>query len=107
MLTRLNQQRQTAGQQAIPAITVPDLSAAEVEDDAVRAFNGYGGNRDQFGFALHEFRLAMAGADLRLAIDEAALTATATWERVPVADRGTSGDPNYVNNVNGSNPTCP
>jgi len=24
-----------------------------------------------------------------------------------VPDRGTSGDPNYVNNVNGSNPTCP
>jgi hypothetical protein len=107
MLTRLNQQRQAAGRPAIPTITVPALSPAEIEDDAVRAFNGYGGNRDQFGFALHEFRLQMVGADLRLAIDEAALTATAAWERVPVADRGSSGDPNYVNNVNGSNPTCP
>jgi hypothetical protein len=41
----------------------------------------------------HEFRVQMVGADLRLAIDEAALTATAAWERVPVAARGTSGTP--------------
>jgi hypothetical protein len=107
MLTGLNQRRHAAGRPAIPAITVPELSQAQIEDDAIRAFNGYGGNRDQFGFALHEFRLQMVGADLRLAIDEAALTAIATWERVPVADRGRAGDPNYVNNVNGSNPTCP
>ena len=60
-----------------------------------------------FGFALHEFRLQMAGANLNLVIDEGAVTATAVWERVPVADRGTSGDPDYVNHVNGANPACP
>ena len=107
MLTQLNQQRQAAGRAPLPAITVPELSPAEVEDDAVRAFNGYGGRRDQFGFALHEFRLAMDAGRLRLVIDEAAATATAVWERVPVADRGPAGDPNYVNNVNGGNPACP
>jgi hypothetical protein len=82
------------------------LTPAQVEDDAIRAFNGYGGNRDQFGLPLHEFRLQMTGAGLQLVIDEVTLTATAAWERVPVADRGRSGDPDYVNHVRAASPSC-
>jgi hypothetical protein len=106
MLTSLNDRRRVAGRPPLGEIVVPELTPDQVEDDAIRAFNGYGGNRDQFGFPLHEFRLEMAGAELRLAIDEARLVATASWARVPVADRGLSGDPDYVNHVRAANPTC-
>jgi hypothetical protein len=106
MLVSLNDRRRAQGRPALSAVIIPDLTLAQVEDDAVRAFNGYGGNRDQFGFPLHEFRLQMTGTELRLVINEVAATATATWERVPVADRGRSGDPEYVNNVRSASPSC-
>lgn len=103
MVAQINADRAVAGRRPITA-QIPPYTAAQVEDDAIRAFNGYGGNRDQFGFPLHEFRLAMDGALVRLTIDEVALLGTAQWERVPVADRGASGDPNYVNHVHAANP---
>ena len=37
--------------------------------------------------------------DLVVTLDASGRNGTAEWERVPVADRGSAGDPNYVNNV--------
>ena len=49
---------------------------------------------------LHEFRVHVdARGLLVVTLDASGLNGAAEWERVPVVDRGRSGDPNYVNNV--------
>jgi hypothetical protein len=105
MVTAISTARAAQGQSAI-TVTIPPFTADQVTDDAIRAYNGYGTNRDQFGLPLHEFRLQMNGSTLQLQIDPATSVGTCVWERVPVAARGTSGDPNYVANVKASSPTC-
>lgn len=96
----------------LPALTItlPDFTSGDfdtdlrqLELDAIRGYNGFAGND---GFVsphqLHEFRVAVAGGRLRVEhIDERARTGRAVWERVPVADRPPSGDPNYVAHVLG------
>src|SRR6185295_6405334 len=96
----------------IPAFTEGDFDAnlLQVNLDGIRGFNGFGGPAF-LGIprgALHEYRLVLdANGNLVLNVNETTRVGTAAWEQVPVADRGTSGDPNYVNNVLASQPTCP
>lgn len=115
LVTRLNQARaaQTPPLQpltvTVPAFTTGDFNSnlQQFELDVIRAYNGYGGPRF-LGLLLHEWRLVLDGnGNLVLDnVNEQALTASARWEQVPVAARGTFGDPNYVNNVLGRSPTC-
>jgi hypothetical protein len=78
---------------AAATITLPDYTADQLELDTIRGFNGFAGG-------LHEFRVRLdARGLLVVTLDANGRNGTAEWERVPVADRGTSGDPNYVNNV--------
>jgi hypothetical protein len=102
---QFNQGRRAANLPEVQ-IDIPVYTTDQVEDDAIRAFNGFGSNRDQFGFALREFRLRMDGAALHVTVDEATRRGMTEWERVPgtAAARGSSGDPNYVNNVHASSP---
>lgn len=76
-------------------------------EDGVRGYNGYG-TKTLYGVALREFR---PDINFLKNLPDNALaglaTNTAIWERVPVADRGTSGDPDYVNRVTQRQPSCP
>lgn len=79
----------------LPAVTItlPDYTADQLELDTIRGFNGFAGG-------LHEFRVRLdARGLLVVTLDAAGRNGVAEWERVPVTDRGSSGDPNYVNNV--------
>jgi hypothetical protein len=99
----INAQRAASGHAAL-TVVIPPWTAAQEEDDAIRGYNGYGSQHDVFGGVLREFRLVMNGNVPALNVNESTRVGTAMWERVPVAARGTSGDPNYVNNVNNANP---
>jgi hypothetical protein len=72
-------------------------------EDATRGYNGFAGPR-LYGKVLHEFE-----PDLTY-LESASLTGLGTnslvWTRVPVANRGTSGDPNYVAHVAAQSPQC-
>ena len=76
-------------------------------EDGVRGYNGYG-TKTLYGVALREFR---PDINFLKNLPDSSLaglaTNTAIWERVPVADRGTSGDPDYVNRVTQRQPSCP
>jgi len=75
------------------AVTLPDYTADQLEQDTIRGFNGFAGG-------LHEFRVRLdARGLLVVTLDASGRNGAAEWEQVPVADRGTAGDPNYVNNV--------
>jgi hypothetical protein len=75
------------------ALTLPDYTAEQLEQDTIRGFNGFAGG-------LHEFRVRLdAQGLLVVTLDASGRNGAAEWEQVPVADRGTVGDPNYVNNV--------
>jgi hypothetical protein len=74
-------------------VTLPDYTADQLELDTIRGFNGFAGG-------LHEFRVRLDSRGLLVVtLDASGRNGAAEWERVPVADRGTAGDPNYVNNV--------
>lgn len=75
------------------AVRLPEYTADQLELDTIRGFNGYANG-------LHEFRVRVdARGLLVVTLDASGLNGAAEWERVPVVDRGRSGDPNYVNNV--------
>ena len=75
------------------AVTIPEYTADQLELDTIRGFNGFAGG-------LHEFRVRVDTQGLLVVtLNAAGTTGAAEWERVPVSARGTSGDPNYVNNV--------
>ena len=102
-VTAYNAVRSAANKPPV-TITVPDYTAAELELDTIRAFNGYAGG-------LHEYRLARdAQGILTVALDPGERTGTAQWERISAADRiaeydrlgiaaNRRGDPNYVEDV--------
>jgi hypothetical protein len=74
-------------------VTLPDYTADQLELDTIRGFNGFAGG-------LHEFRVRVdVRGVLVVTLDASGRNGSAEWERVPVADRGSAGDPNYVNNV--------
>lgn len=85
-------------------VRVPDYTAAQLELDTIRAFNGYAGG-------LHEFRLRTdADGILVVTLDAVGPGGVAEWERISAADRtahynavgiaaGHRGDPNYVDDV--------
>lgn len=85
-------------------VRVPDYTAAQLELDTIRAFNGYAGG-------LHEFRLRVdADGILVVTRDAAGPGGVAEWVRISAADRiayydqagiaaGHRGDPNYVDHV--------
>ena len=75
-------------------------------EDGVRGYNGFAGP-SLYGSVLHEFR---PDVDFLTSASNALLanlgTNTAVWHRVPIADRGNSGDPNYVGNVTVRTTAC-
>ena len=76
-------------------VTLPDYTAEQLELDTIRGFNG-------FANGLHEFRVHRGPAPRRLLVVTLAAggqSGAAEWERVPVNERGTSGDPHYVEHV--------
>jgi hypothetical protein len=114
LVQRFNQRRRELSLPEL-LVTLPQFTSGnfdndlrQLELDAIRGFNGWGG-RDQFGLELHEFRVAVdAQGLLRVAdIDPQTRTGNAVWERVPVGSRPQRfGDPNYVNRVLRQKPSC-
>ncbi|MGI4880027.1 MAG: hypothetical protein ACRYG4_21345 [Janthinobacterium lividum] len=96
----------SAGPRPPVTIRVPDYTAAQLELDTIRAFNGYAGG-------LHEYRLRTdADGILVVTLDAAGAGGMAEWARVTAAERtahydaagisaGHRGDPNYVDDVVG------
>jgi hypothetical protein len=109
LVRRFNRDR--PGQPPVEVV-VPDFTPAEVEDDALRGFNGYAG-RDPFGLELHEFRVE-TDPDGGLLVDlQPGGRVSARWVRVTAAEREEQfrrigreypGDPDYVMNVRRQNP---
>jgi hypothetical protein len=88
LVNRLNANRAAAGLPAL-TVTVPTYTAEQLRDDTIRRYNGG-----------TEFRLARVNGELQLAnVDEQARTATAVWERIPVAERHGPGDHDYVQHI--------
>lgn len=88
-------------------VKVPEFTADQLEDDTIRGFNGWAGDD---GFTkgpksgrpeLHEFRIQRDPKTNKLVVVTDAKTGTlsAVWERVPVTDRPSAGDPNYIADV--------
>nr|WP_295664497.1 hypothetical protein [Polymorphobacter sp.] len=85
-------------------VRVPDYTAAQLELDTIRAFNGYAGG-------LHEYRLRTDADGILVVTPDAAGTGgVAEWVRITPAERtahydavgiaaGHRGDPNYVDDV--------
>jgi hypothetical protein len=103
-----NADRTTHGLPAL-AVRVPSFTSSgfavapaalgQLELDAIRGWNGWAG-RDAFGLPLHEFRLAVtANGLLDVTVDPNGTSGSGRWERVPVASRPASGDPDYVQHV--------
>jgi hypothetical protein len=92
-------------------VTIPEFTSGNFNDnlqqlelDSIRGYNGFAGT-DKFGLNLHEFRVALDASDqLIVTIDPVTNVGTTSWERVPVADRPRSGDPDYVNHVLAKSP---
>ena len=77
-----------------------DANPQQMELDAIRGYNGWGG-KDQFGMALHEYRIALdADGYLVVDIDASGNSGWVRWERVPSSDRPVKfGNPDYVRMV--------
>ena len=97
-------QRFNAGRATPAIIEVPEFTAAQLDLDTIRGYNGWAG-RDAFGHELHEFRIPLdAAGNLRVTVN-ATNRGVIEWERVPAADRPqNTGDPNYVANVQRQTP---
>ena len=91
LVTAWNRARTTQGLPALP-VELPDYTPEQLELDTLRGFNGYANS-------LHEYRVRVENGALFVTVDPSGTRGLAEWERVPVADRGTVGDPNYVENV--------
>jgi hypothetical protein len=112
LVAGFNRDRQLRGLPAVD-VTLPDFTPNELEDDALRGFNGYAG-RDPFGLELHEFQVE-TGATGQLQVDllPGGVRGVARWVRVTAVEREEQfrrlgrrypGDPDYVANVRRQNP---
>ena len=91
LVTAWNRARTAQGLPALP-VELPDYTPEQLELDTLRGFNGYANG-------LHEYRVRLDNGALFVTVDSSGQRGFAEWERVPVAARGTVGDPNYVENV--------
>ncbi|MEO0248606.1 MAG: hypothetical protein ABIN58_03475, partial [candidate division WOR-3 bacterium] len=119
LVNNTNTWRQQNNMQPFTEIRVPAFTRDQLLEDAVRAFNGFGDKTDPLfpkvgtipALPLHEFTLMTQKVEIRgpdgspqevlvLTItDLGGGIAQAQWMRVAVGDRGSAGDPNYVENV--------
>ena len=77
-------------------------------EDAVRAFNGYGGPPPPFGGVLHEFTPDKVFLETVPDTGLGSLHQNPNvWRRVLPSERGTLGDPQYVQRVTMKQATCP
>jgi hypothetical protein len=118
MVNQTNKWRQSQGRPPLAQVIVPDFQNWQIDEDAVRGYNGWVGG-GQFSLPKHEFRLRtmivrLDGSDVPVLVVEnertegSRLVADAIWIRVPLSERnGDPGDPNYVEHVRMKDPTCP
>ncbi len=98
LVNKWNSERVAAHLPALP-VTLPDLTAEQIEHDAVRCYNGASGRDLLLGAALHEYRVVLIDVNnLAIQVDPSGTTASASWEVSPISAR-TSGEPDYVNSV--------
>lgn len=94
-----------ASHQFSVSVTVPDWSPEQIEDDAIRGYNGHAG-RDGYGHGLHEFRVVVDECGkIIVDIEPGTHRGKVRWERVSADSRqamfpkGYPGDPDYLNSV--------
>jgi hypothetical protein len=122
-----NTRREQNRMQPFREIRVPNFTRDQFLEDSVRGYNGYGGRTDPLfptirdaqgnvinALPLHEFTLETQNVGtannpvyILVVTDLGGGIAEARWRRVDVADRGNSGDPNYVENVRRFLNSCP
>jgi hypothetical protein len=119
IVNRTNQWRQSQGRPPLVQVIVPDFQNWQIDEDAVRGYNGWPNpdrQRGQFGLPWHEFRLQtqMVNGTVEILVvqnertdSSGRLVADAVWIRVPVNERPPVGDRNYVENVRNKLATCP
>lgn len=106
LVTRVQQERAARRLPPVASFVVPDLTDEQRAENTVRGFNGFAGHsRIVPGRGQPEFDIALEGPPgaRRVAVDlsgpDTAPVATLRWERVPVDERPTKGDPNYVAHI--------
>jgi hypothetical protein len=113
IVNRTNQWRQSQGRPPLAQVIVPDFQKWQVDEDAVRGYNGWVPEAGQFGLFTHEFRLQTDttpnGVTILVVQNErrdssGRLIADAVWIHVPLDER--EGN-NYVEKVRNRNPNCP
>ncbi|XDF37263.1 hypothetical protein RBH89_09520 [Paracidovorax avenae] len=91
LVNAYNQSR--AGQGLPPVqVTLPDFTEDQLELDTIRGFNGYANK-------LHEYRVRTEAGKLFVNLGPDGKQGSAEWERVPTSERGSKGDPAYVEHV--------
>ncbi len=116
LVADFNAKRVAANQPAI-SVVLPDFTDDQIDDDAIRGFNGFGGT-DVLGQAgsLREFQIPVL--DNRIVIeeiDEKKRVGILKWQRTPTSKRFhvaqdkngndhsvATGDPDYVRHVRGA-----
>lgn len=102
----LNANRVANGLTPLESIHVPDWTADQKVEVALRAYNGASGT-DSLGIPiLQEYELAASNKGLIIKVNKLTLVGTARWVEVPISRRRTAagkdiGDPNYVDDVLG------
>jgi hypothetical protein len=103
LVDRYNGGRTNAGKKALN-VRLPDFTDDQIELDAIRGYNGYGGEDYFLGPRhLHEYRVRLDStvpAQPKLVVKEETdgSTGTLEWERTP-EDVRPAGRGGYVNNV--------
>jgi hypothetical protein len=121
LVNNTNTWQQQNNMPAFQSIRVPAFAQWQINEDAVRSYNGFGDTDPLFpaiggsnALPRHEFTLMTRQVQIQgsnvLILDIRDLgggMAEAQWRRVLVSERAPVGDPNYVENVRGRDPTCP
>jgi len=118
LVNNTNRWRQQSGLAPFQSVRVPGFTQQQINEDAVRGYNGYG-KRDPLtrdpSLWLHEFTLTTSwvtidGQQVRIleVRDLGGGIGEAQWRRVEPPERPqTVGDPNYIENVRKQKPWCP
>lgn len=89
----------------IPVAVEVKYNDEQVLDDAIRAYNGFGAYKDDFGFPQHEFQIETDDSgNLVYTGDPSTGKVQAVWEKVPEDERSQNGD--YVRIVKRCSPSC-
>lgn len=107
--TTINPARVAAGKPPLPTVLpltfVPEYTTQQLLYDAIRYYNGFG-TRRLYGYLMHEYRPNVTNLKTKTLAE--LQNPGIFWQRVPgtAAERTGSPEPDYVNKVLATPPTC-